>query len=104
MTDEELEQLADKLALRLDLTCSCGLTKDEQKEVRHFVGMVSDVGDGELFRGVENFREIGKRFKRMTKVSEWLARAILTAMALLALSGTVCAIKKGIEYMIKELK
>jgi hypothetical protein len=104
MTDEELEKLADKLALRLDLTCSCGLTTDEQKEVRHFVGMVSDVGDGELSKGVENFREIGKRFKRMSKISEWLARAILTAMALLALSGMACAIKKGIEYMIKDLK
>jgi hypothetical protein len=104
MPEIDYDLLAEKITQKLGLTCSCGLTTDEQKEVRHFVGMVSDVGDGDLSKGVESFREVGKRFKRMTKVSEWLARAILVGLVAASLSGTVYVIKKGIEFIIKEMK
>jgi len=100
----DYDLLAEKIMQKLDLKCACGLSQGEQKEVRHFVSMVSDVGEGELAKGVECFRDIGKRFKRMSKLSDWLSKAILTALVLLTLSGLACAIKKGIEYMVKGVK
>lgn len=36
--------------------CACNLTKEDRKEMSHLVGMIRDVGDGDLSKGIETTR------------------------------------------------
>ena len=71
----------------------CPVADDVAKEMGHFFGMIKDVGDGDLGRGIESVREgvkfINKLQATRQKIADWISRSVIvTAIAaVLALLG-----------------
>lgn len=98
-SDAQLEEIADRLALRLNSHgCSCGLSQEAQSEMIHFWGMLKDESDGNLGRGVESLRGVIQADKRARKWGDVIAR-VMVGVVVVAFTGAVMA---GIIAAIKK--
>lgn len=104
LTDDEITSIADRVSERIENTCQCGLSADARNEVSHFFGMVKDIGGGRYSDGVEVMRDIGKRYKRLTKISERLSSGIMYLLMAAMFGGALYLLKKGAIALIKSLR
>jgi hypothetical protein len=88
LTRQELEEVVSAAVARAiaEATCSCGLDSSERKEVAHFFGMVRDVGQGDVGRGVEAMRRNNEWAAKYRGLSERVGSTVLiTAITALTL-------------------
>ncbi len=104
LTEEEIGRIVDGVAEKLEIKCQCGLSSDARREMAHFFGMVKDIGNGKYDQGIEVMRDMGKRYTRMSKTSEYLSRALMWLMLASMFGGFVYLIKQGVSAVIKSMK
>lgn len=104
LTQNEIESIATQVAKRLQGKCLCGLSEEAREEMPHLLGVVKDIGSGDYQRGVEVVRDMGKRYNRMTKVSDRVGN-VLTYLVLAAMfGGALYVVKTGVIAVIKAIK
>ena len=77
--------------------CSCGFTPEEQKQLGHLVGMITDIGRGDTRQGVETMRMGFRLFGRLQWVSEKIGLAIIMAAGSIFVYG----VWKGIKIIVR---
>lgn len=74
---------------------------DEVSQAAHAVGVVKDLGDGELTRGIELIRDNHKWLNLQRQRSQKISMTILLLMVTAACSGLATAIWLGLKQMVK---
>ncbi|MFW5874961.1 MAG: hypothetical protein ACOCUC_01860 [bacterium] len=104
LTEEETKAIAAQVVKAMNGQCACGLPPKAQQEMPHLLGMVEDIGDGDTRRGVEVVRDMGKRYRKMSRTSEYISRAIMWLIVVSMFGGVLYVVKKGIISIVKAFK
>ena len=104
LTEEEIGRIVDGVAAKLEIKCQCGLSDEARNEMTHFMGMVKDIGNGRYDQGVEVMREMGKRYNRMSRASQYMGQAFMWLMLASMFGGALYVVKKGVMVIVKAMK
>lgn len=104
LTEEDARAIATEVVKAMNGQCACGLPAKAQQEMPHLLGVVEDIGDGDTRRGVEVVREMGKRYRRMSRASEYMSRALMWLMLASMFGGILYIGKKGVVAIFKAIK
>ena len=107
LTDEEIRKIAHEMAAQLEIKCQCGLSEEARKEMSHLMGMIKDIGGGkkgDYSRGIETIREMGKKYNRMSRTSEYISRALMWLFLASMFGGAIYLLKKGAVAVIQTVK
>ena len=75
----------------------CPIPADAAEEVGHFFGMVEDIGEGDIRKGIEAVREHHKFIKSMSSVRNKIGTVIITLITLTVGGSILAFIWKGIK-------
>ena len=82
----------------------CPIPKDKADEISHMLGVIVDVGDGDLRKGVENIREHHTFIKgliatrsRMTRV---ISASVIVSLVSAFLAMLIFAIKESLSHLV----
>ena len=83
---------------------TCPIPKDKADEISHMLGVIVDVGDGDLRKGVENIREhhifirglIATR-SRMTKI---ISASVIVSLVSAFIALMWFAIKEAVSHLV----
>lgn len=82
LTDTQLDELAERLALRLTgHNCLCNLAKEARPEVSHLMGMLKDQGGGNHSAGIEHLRKTIEANKEQRRVGRIILGVFVTGTA-----------------------
>lgn len=99
---------ADRQMLREDMrqvvreemaaqACACKLEIEERREMGHLIGMVRDVGDGDIAKGVEVLRDQVKTTRRILALSSRISTIIIGALATSLVAAALAALWVGVK-------
>ena len=83
-----------------DHTCRFNLDDHDVKEFGHFMGMIGDLGNGKLGKGVEEIRANHKWLTLQRERSSKLGTTFVLVIVMSLASGTVTAIWFGIKALL----
>ena len=89
---EELEHVKHK--------CRFDITDKDVKEFGHYIGMVTDMGNGRLGGGIEVMRDNHKWMKKQRERGDKLSTAFIVVITSSVVAGTLGAIWLGFKHMI----
>lgn len=104
ISEQQLNELAEQIARRIRVSCECGLSEEARREMPHLLCMVRDIGGNDHSAGVEILREMGKRYSRMSKTSEYISKAIMVIFLAAMFGGFVSLLKIGITGLIRGIR
>lgn len=97
----ELKTTFSQTIENMSCTSNCPITPETAGEMDHFFGMVKDVGEGDLRKGVEEFRDNHKFITRMKiarhKISDWISKTIIVTV----IAGLLTVLALGIKDYFK---
>lgn len=97
----ELKSTFSETIENMSCTSNCPITPEIAGEMDHFFGMVKDVGEGDLRKGVEEFRDNHKFISSMKvarhKISDWISKTIIVTVIAGLLAVLVLGIKEYFE-------
>jgi hypothetical protein len=76
--------------------CACGLSPEHQAEMGHMVGMVRDLGEGDLSRGVESMRQSLQFVPALIRVRNRVGTWALSVIVLSLTAGALGLIWHGL--------
>ncbi len=90
MEEKELRRIIrEEFAAILRDAAVCPLPEWATPEMGHYAGMIRDIGDGSMSRGIEEMRENHKLIGRMRQGIGTAGKALVTALAMGALSAVI---------------
>lgn len=101
---EEIVKLI-RLVVREELnsyehTCRFSVDDDDVKEFGHFMGMMQDVGEGRIGKGVDVIRENHKWMAKQRERSDKLSAAFFIVIVTTITGGMLAALWHGIKLLI----
>ncbi|HSW00011.1 MAG TPA: hypothetical protein VLI39_07555 [Sedimentisphaerales bacterium] len=106
MTDKELAVLAQKLSeevaekLREFHVCRLNLSESEVSQAPHLFGVLTDLGEGDIRKGIEAFRENNRCVKKMRERGEKTALAAWLCWITLLVGGAASALWLGFKSLL----
>ena len=80
--------------------CTSPLSEDQKKESLHVFGMLLDIGDGDLPRGIETVRANHKWVMKLRKKGESVGTAIIVLVLGTIATGILAAMWAGIKSLV----
>lgn len=78
----------------------CPISKESREEMGHFMGMVRDIGEDNLNKGIETIRENHKFVRKLNSASNKIGMIVLTFLIITVCGGIVTAV---VHYTTKVL-
>lgn len=107
LTREEIKELvseavADAMAkLSHPHTCRFVISDEDVKEASHAVGMVKDLGEGDIAKGIEAMRADHTWLRRQREVSYKVSYLIISILVMAIIGGLVKAVWEGFKHFLK---
>lgn len=102
LTDQQMDELADRLALRLNAQgCSCGLTQEARSEMTHIIGVIKDQGDGSYAKGAEVLRKTMEFNKEQRKIKNIIIGASLVVAVTACVGWLGAAVLEAVRGAVK---
>jgi hypothetical protein len=103
MTPSEINAVAEAVVKSMDEKHICRLKLDELQitQLSHAVGVWSDLGEGNLPKGIEEMRENHRWLIKMRGRSEKTAMAIWICWVTLVVGGAATALWLGIKHLLE---
>lgn len=80
--------------------CRLGLNENDVNEFGHYVGMMKDLGDGSMAKGIETIRENHRWMRKQRELGNKISICILTTFIITILSGLLGAVWLGIKQLV----
>ncbi len=77
-------------------------SEDELKELGHALGMVSDLGDGNINKGIETTRENHKWLKQLRARSDKASSIVFGVIVVTFCGGALSALWLGLQAMMAQ--
>lgn len=102
-SDDEKREITECVvqALALSNQCACNLTESDRAEMGHLVGMVRDIGCGDVARGVEEMRRHHRMLGAIRRRSEKVGLAITTFFFISLAGGVIWLLREGVKKLIE---
>ncbi len=82
--------------------CACGLSDKSRKEMSHLVGLLQDVGEGSLPRGLEHLRETIKTHLARRRSIDRAGMAMATILIGALTSAGLAALWLGLQHHLAQ--
>jgi hypothetical protein len=105
MTKEEIKAIINEaVAMGIkEHVAACPIPLDAQKQIGHFFGVVTDLGDGDIRKGVEVLRNHHKFISNLTNVRNKLGNTILGVFIALLTTGLLTLLSSGFREVLKKI-
>ena len=80
--------------------CRLGLNPKDISDFGHYIGMMRDLGEGSMDKGIEIIRDNHKWIKKQREVGNKISICILTTFIITIISGILGAVWLGIKQLV----
>ena len=82
--------------------CRFNISKEDAKHAGHFIGMVKDLGGGNLSKGTERMRDNNKVMAWQRKQADRIGAVVFNVLIVSAVGGVITLIVLGFKDYIKK--